>query len=92
MSDKEGPSTDKSNSNDQNSQISDTEKDLAQSALTEFNKGNFSTCLQFLSRLEATRPNDVKVLHNKVVAEYYKSELKKTDAFRKNLNTVCQQV
>jgi CCR4-NOT transcription complex subunit 10 len=92
MADKDGTVSDKSNSNDPNSQISEQERDLAQQALNEFNKGNFALCLQHLSRLETSRPNDVKVMHNRAVAEYYKSELKKTDLFRKTLNQVCQQV
>lgn len=92
MADKDGQTLQNGNGNEQNGQISDLEKDLAQSALNEFSKGNYSTCLQHISRLEASRPNDTKVLHNKVVVEYYKSELKKTDTFRKNFNSVCQQV
>ncbi|XP_054277600.1 CCR4-NOT transcription complex subunit 10 [Macrosteles quadrilineatus] len=90
MADKEGTS-DKTNSNEQSSQISEQERDLAQLALTEFNKMNFAACLHHLSKLESARPNDVKVIHNRVVAEFYKSELKKTDVFRKSLNQVCQQ-
>ncbi|KAG8254016.1 CCR4-NOT transcription complex subunit 10 [Homalodisca vitripennis] len=92
MAEKEGQSGDKgNNNNDQTSQISDQERDLAQTALAEFNKGNYNACLQNLSKLESCRPNDVKVVHNRAVAEYYRSELKKTDLFRKNLNQVCQQ-
>ncbi|PSN45792.1 CCR4-NOT transcription complex subunit 10 [Blattella germanica] len=71
--------------------ISDQEKDWAQAALTDFSRGSYGTCLQHLTKLEAARPQDTKVAHNKAIAEYYKSELKKTDQFRKNMNLVCSQ-
>ncbi|XP_021933283.1 CCR4-NOT transcription complex subunit 10 isoform X3 [Zootermopsis nevadensis] len=71
--------------------ISDQEKDWAQAALTEFNRNNYSSCLQHLVKLEAARPQDTKVAHNKAIVEYYKSDLKKTDQFRKNMNFVCGQ-
>jgi CCR4-NOT transcription complex subunit 10 len=72
--------------------ISDQEKDWAQTALTEFNRNSYSSCLQYLLKLEASRPQDTKVAHNKAIVEYYKSDLKKTDQFRKNMNLVCSQV
>ncbi|KAJ9588355.1 hypothetical protein L9F63_018281 [Diploptera punctata] len=71
--------------------ISDQEKDWAQTALADFTRGSYGTCLQNLTKLEAARPQDTKVLHNKAIAEYYKSDLKKTDQFRKNMNIVCSQ-
>lgn len=71
--------------------ISDQEKDWAQAALTDFNKNSYSSCLQHLLKLEASRPQDTKVAHNKAIVEYYKSDLKKTDQFRKNMNLVCSQ-
>jgi CCR4-NOT transcription complex subunit 10 len=72
--------------------ISDQEKEWAQAALTEFNRNSYSSCLQYLLKLEASRPQDTKVAHNKAIVEYYKSDLKKTDQFRKNMNLVCSQV
>jgi CCR4-NOT transcription complex subunit 10 len=72
--------------------ITDQEKDWAQAALTEFSRNNYSACLQHLVKLEAARPQDTKVTHNKAIVEYYKSDLKKTDQFRKNMNFVCSQV
>ncbi|XP_067004724.1 CCR4-NOT transcription complex subunit 10 [Anabrus simplex] len=71
--------------------ISDQERDWAQAALADFNKGSYGSCLQYLGKLETARPQDTKVLHNKAVVEYYKSDLKKTDQFRKNMNMVCSQ-
>ncbi|XP_071444392.1 CCR4-NOT transcription complex subunit 10 isoform X2 [Hetaerina americana] len=37
----------------------------------------------------AVRPMDFKIVHNKAVAEYYRGELRKTDQFRRALNSVC---
>ncbi|GFG36368.1 hypothetical protein Cfor_01996 [Coptotermes formosanus] len=71
--------------------ISDQEKDWAQVALADFNRSSYSTCLQHLIKLEAARPQDTKVAHNKAIVEYYKSDLKKTDQFRKSMNLVCSQ-
>ncbi|KAK7076165.1 CCR4-NOT transcription complex subunit 10, partial [Halocaridina rubra] len=69
----------------------DTERDLAQAALAEFNKSNYQTTLTLLNQLQESRPKDPKVLMNKAVAEYYRSDLKKTDAFRKQLVEICSQ-
>lgn len=44
-----------------------------------------------LTKLDATWTHDSKVAHNKAVAEFYKSNLKKTDQFRKNLNNLRSQ-
>ncbi|KAL0278505.1 UNVERIFIED_CONTAM: hypothetical protein PYX00_000316 [Menopon gallinae] len=71
--------------------VSDQEQDLAQSALADFTKGNYAGCLGSLSKLELTWTHDAKVAHNKAVAEFYKSDLKKTDQFRKNLNNLRSQ-
>ncbi|XP_018903609.2 CCR4-NOT transcription complex subunit 10-B isoform X2 [Bemisia tabaci] len=74
-----------------NQSISDQEKDWAQSALAEFNRNNFQASYQFFKQLEASRPNDFKVVHNKAVVEYFKSDLKKTDQFKKNLLSAFNQ-
>lgn len=87
---KDGASSEKGGN--ENNTISEQEREYAQVALTEFNRGNYASCLQTLNKLESLRPNDIKVLHNKAVAEYYKSDLKKTDHFRKSLNLICSQV
>ncbi|XP_033221852.1 CCR4-NOT transcription complex subunit 10 isoform X2 [Belonocnema kinseyi] len=71
---------------------SDEERDLAANALSEFQKGAYALCLTYLNRLEALRPKDVKVMHNKVVAEYYKSDLKKTELVKKSLNAMCGEL
>ncbi|XP_076288997.1 CCR4-NOT transcription complex subunit 10 [Lasioglossum baleicum] len=66
--------------------------ELAQNALTEFQKGAYSSCLSYLNKLETLKPKDLKVMHNKVVVEYYKSDLKKTELLRKSLNAICGQI
>ncbi|XP_060523703.1 CCR4-NOT transcription complex subunit 10 isoform X2 [Cylas formicarius] len=69
--------------------ISDYEKDLGEHALAEFKKKNYAGCLQIINKLENSRPNDFKVLHNKIVIEYYKTDLKKSETFQKSLTALC---
>ncbi|CAG9764189.1 unnamed protein product [Ceutorhynchus assimilis] len=71
--------------------VSDSERDLAQNATAEFKKKNYSLCLQSINKLETVRPNDFKVVHNKAVAQYLESDLKKTDEFEKNLRDICNK-
>lgn len=71
--------------------ISEQERELAQNALADFQKGQYVTCLGCLNKLETLRPKDLKVTHNKVVVEYYKGELKKTELMKKSLNAICGQ-
>lgn len=69
--------------------ITEQERELAQNALIEFKKRSYSNCLNYLNKLETLRPKDLKVMHNKVIVEYYKSDLKKTELARKSLNAIC---
>ncbi|CAG5088694.1 Similar to CNOT10: CCR4-NOT transcription complex subunit 10 (Gallus gallus) [Cotesia congregata] len=69
--------------------ITEQERDLANSALNEFKKRNYISCLTYLNKLEALRPKDLKVMHNKIIVEYYKSDLTKTELARKSLNAIC---
>lgn len=57
--------------------ITEQERELAQNALSEFQKGSYANCLSYLNKLETLRPKDLKVMHNKVVVECYKNDLKK---------------
>nr|XP_023025866.1 CCR4-NOT transcription complex subunit 10 [Leptinotarsa decemlineata] len=70
--------------------VSDQEKEIAQNALEEFKKKNYSACLQLLNKLES-RSNDLKVVHNKAIVEYCKSDLKKTEQLQKSLTSICNQ-
>jgi len=72
--------------------ITEQERELARNALLEFQKGSYVSCLLYLNRLESLRPTDLKITHNKVVVEYYKSDLKKTELMRKSLNAICGQI
>ncbi|XP_028392789.1 CCR4-NOT transcription complex subunit 10-like [Dendronephthya gigantea] len=66
--------------------FSDQEQDFAQKALQQFEAANYDACLSSLSKLEELRPKDTKVLHNKAVAEFYKSGCERTDDLLKALN------
>ncbi|XP_006615017.1 CCR4-NOT transcription complex subunit 10 [Apis dorsata] len=72
--------------------ITEQERELAQNALSEFQKGSYANCLSYLNKLETLRPKDLKVMHNKVVVECYKNDLKKTELLRKSLNAICGQM
>ncbi|XP_066592790.1 CCR4-NOT transcription complex subunit 10-B [Prorops nasuta] len=71
--------------------IAEQERELAQNALAEFQKGAYSVSLTYLNKLETLRPKDLKVMHNKVIVEYFKNDLKKTELIRKSLNAICGQ-
>ncbi|XP_046143987.1 CCR4-NOT transcription complex subunit 10 isoform X1 [Osmia bicornis bicornis] len=72
--------------------ITEQERELAQNALFEFQKGAYTSCLSYLNKLETLRPKDLKVMHNKVIVECYKNDLKKTEVLRKSLNAICGQM
>ncbi|XP_064640490.1 CCR4-NOT transcription complex subunit 10-like [Lineus longissimus] len=69
--------------------VTDHERDIASRCASDFEKGNFESCLAGISNLYSVRTLDPKVMHNKGVAEYYISGLRKTDEFRKCMNSVC---
>ncbi|XP_034235637.1 CCR4-NOT transcription complex subunit 10 isoform X2 [Thrips palmi] len=71
--------------------FTDQDRELAQAALLEFNNGNYGACLQSLTKLEATCGQDLKLGHNKAVAEYFKSDLRKTNQFKKSFDALCAQ-
>ena len=72
--------------------FSDQEEELARNALAEFEGCRYDICLHFLSKLEDLRPKDKKVLHNKAVAEFYKSGCTKTEEFLKALQAIKKKV
>jgi len=53
----------------ENENVSSREKELASSALEQFNQGEYTACLGSLEELELLLPSDVKVAHNKIVAQ-----------------------
>lgn len=72
--------------------VTDQERELAQNAFSEFQKGSYVSCLLHLSKLETLRPKDLKLMHNKVIVEYYKSDLRKTEFIKKSLAAICGQM
>ena len=72
--------------------VTEKERDLAQQAQAEFDKGNYPACVGNLNRLTGSRADDPKVSLNKAVAEYWLSEFRKTDEFSRILTDVCAKV
>ncbi|XP_050395792.1 CCR4-NOT transcription complex subunit 10 isoform X1 [Patella vulgata] len=72
--------------------ITPSQSDLMKLATQEFDKKNFPAAFSLMGKLAAQRTTDPKVLHNKVVAEFYQSGLKNKDDFNKNLQSVCKLI
>lgn len=92
MVDKDSAASIEKNGENAGHSYTDQEREWAQAALAEFNRGNYATCLQNLAKLETSCGQDVKLVHNKAVAEYFRSELRRNDQFKKILHTVSSQV
>lgn len=74
------------------STITEEERNLSEQAMTEFKSRNYVACLALLDSLCTTRGHDHKVMLNKAVAEYYKSNLTKANDFRLALNDISSKV
>ncbi len=72
--------------------FSDQEQESARNALVEFESARYDSCLSCLAKLDDLRPKDVKVAHNKAVAEFHKSGCEKTEDLLKALNSVKKKV
>ncbi|XP_065332177.1 CCR4-NOT transcription complex subunit 10 [Cloeon dipterum] len=72
--------------------ISPQEREIAQAALQDFIKGNFSGCSDHLVKLEQIRPKDMKLHVDKAIVNFCNSNLKECDAFTKALKAVEEQV
>ena len=72
--------------------VSDQQKQLALSALQEFDSKQFTSCCNIMNKLMAQRGNDPRVVHNKAVADFCLSGLQSTDEFRHSLANVCSMV
>ncbi|CAG9854808.1 unnamed protein product [Phyllotreta striolata] len=70
--------------------VTEQEREIAQNALTEYKKKNYSACLQIINKLE-DRNTDLKVVQNKAVVEYCKNDFKRTEQFQKHLTNICNQ-
>jgi len=49
--------------------VSDKEKEFSSLALSSFQAGEYSACLNYLEKLEVLRPTDIQLAHNKIVAQ-----------------------
>lgn len=71
--------------------VPDADRETASIALQEFEEGKYEQCLSTLKKLLLKRPQDVKVLQNICVTEYYLSNCKNTETFRINILDICKQ-
>lgn len=71
--------------------VTEHERELGYQAQTDFDKGDYDSCLKTLNKVLTSRTTDAKVLHNTALVEYCKSGLKKTDEFLKGLHDVCEK-
>ncbi|GIZ01521.1 CCR4-NOT transcription complex subunit 10 [Caerostris extrusa] len=71
--------------------IPDADREIAAHSLQEFEQQNYEQSLCLLKKLSSKRPQDSKVLHNYYVVDYYLSNCKKTEHFKKKLAEVCKQ-
>nr|CAH0105268.1 unnamed protein product [Daphnia galeata] len=74
------------------SQASEQEKAWALGAQAEFEKQNYSVAIQLLSKLESSRPQDPKVIHNKAIVNCFKAGLTNIFQFRKALTSIAKQL
>ncbi|OXU31107.1 hypothetical protein TSAR_016403 [Trichomalopsis sarcophagae] len=72
-----------------NNSVSERERELAREALAEFVRADFQACSAILEKLEALRPQDLKVTHNKIISDFYRScEPQRMEILRKSLNAI----
>ncbi|XP_058815809.1 CCR4-NOT transcription complex subunit 10 [Topomyia yanbarensis] len=72
--------------------ISDLEHDLEVQAFNEFQKADYPSCLQTLHKLQKSQESNPKVIHNRAVAEFYISDLRRYDQFRKTMAQITELV
>nr|XP_019549344.2 CCR4-NOT transcription complex subunit 10 [Aedes albopictus] len=72
--------------------VSDQENELEIVAFNEFQKADYASCLQTLLKLQKTQDSNPKVIHNRAVAEFYLSDLRKYDHFRKTMVQITELV
>ncbi|XP_011494326.1 PREDICTED: CCR4-NOT transcription complex subunit 10-B [Ceratosolen solmsi marchali] len=70
--------------------VTDQERELAREAQVEYLKADFSTCSNLLGKLELLRPQDLKITHNKIIVDYYKSnDYRRTEILKKSLKAIA---
>ena len=72
--------------------VTDQERELAQQATEEFDKGNYDACAKIVTKLAETRGQDPRVAHNVAVVEYYKTGFTRTDEYRQAMVGVAAKV
>jgi len=65
--------------------VTDEEREMANKATEEFDKGNYDICLKMLRHLQEKRGPDPRIMLNVAVIAFYKSGQTKTEEFRKAL-------
>lgn len=69
--------------------VSEQERELAREALCEFVRADYEACSAILEKLETLRPQDLKVTHNKIISDFYRScEPHRMEILRKSLNAI----
>lgn len=72
--------------------VSEKERELAQEALANFNRGDYAGCSAILDKLGALRPQDLKVTHNKIISDFFRScDPHRTDVILKSLKAIDTQ-
>ncbi|CAN7945471.1 unnamed protein product [Ixodes hexagonus] len=69
--------------------VSEQEKQLAATATAEFNAGRYASCIEALDKLQALRPTDGKVAHNRAVARFYASDKKNSEELTRDMAEVA---
>ncbi|XP_053695215.1 CCR4-NOT transcription complex subunit 10 [Sabethes cyaneus] len=72
---------------------SDLEHELEVQAFNEFQRADYPACSQSLIKLQKSLPeSNLKVIHNRAVAEFYLSDLCRYDQFRKTMIQITELV
>lgn len=79
-------------SSENSQQATEQEKALALAAQSEFEKSNYTAAIQILSKLESSRSQDPKVVHNKAIVNCFKSGLTNILQLRKALDSIAKQL
>lgn len=70
--------------------VQSTDKELASKAKSEFMKGNYDNCLNLLGKL-SVKDDDLKLMHNKAVVEFYKGGTKDVQSFNYALKCIFKK-
>lgn len=70
----------------------DQQKEMANQAYQEFEKGQFGTCVSIMNKLASQRLTDSKVLHNKAVAFFFQNNQCSVEELRQCLQNLSHLV